>query len=78
MIRRRCRPQSFFIPANHPVEEQILRIAGRARRYVQLQYTPVLGKRIKKYFGEVKLKFVPQNLPPAFIYVCKNSIDGAR
>ncbi len=54
-------------------KERILAITSKSKRYVQLQYTPLLGKKMKRYFPEVKRKFVPQNFPPAFIYVCKNS-----
>ncbi len=50
--------------------EQILNITSKAKRYIQLQYTPLLRKKIKNYFPDVKIKFVPQNIPPAFIYVC--------
>ncbi|MEN6332727.1 MAG: methyltransferase type 11 [Phycisphaerales bacterium] len=51
--------------------ETILAIAGRAGRYVQLQYTPVLGRDIRRYFSDVRLKFVAMNFPPAFLFVCR-------
>jgi len=51
-------------------KERILAITTKSKRYIQLQYTPLLGKKMKHYFSDVKLKFVPQNFPPAFIYVC--------
>jgi phospholipid N-methyltransferase len=47
-----------------------LTLFTKSKRYIQLQYAPLLGKKMKHYFPDVKLKFVPQNLPPAFIYVC--------
>jgi len=53
-------------------QQEILAITRKSKRYIQLQYTPLLGKKMRNYFPEVKLKFVPQNLPPAFIYVCKH------
>jgi len=53
-------------------QQEILAITSKSKRYIQLQYTPLLGKKMRNCFPEVKLKFVPQNLPPAFIYVCKN------
>jgi len=56
-------------------KERILAITSKSKRYIQLQYTPFLGKRMRHYFSDVKLKFVPQNLPPAFIYVCSTSIE---
>lgn len=51
-------------------KERILSFASRAGRYIQLQYTPAMSKEIKRYFSEVKLRFVPRNIPPAFVYVC--------
>ena len=51
--------------------ETILAIAGRAGRYIQLQYTPAMSKDIRRYFADVRLKFVPLNFPPAFVFVCR-------
>ncbi len=56
---------------NKEAKEEILAIASRAGQYIQLQYTPMLMKEIRRYFPDVRLKFVPQNFPPAFIYVCR-------
>ncbi len=56
--------------------ERILSISSRSGKYIQLQYTPVLSREIRRYFSEVKLRFVPRNLPPAFVYVCRRSQDG--
>jgi len=53
-------------------QQEILAITSKSKKYIQLQYTPLLGKKMRAYFPQVELKFVPQNLPPAFIYVCKN------
>ena len=50
--------------------ERILAIARRSGRFIQLQYTPALSRDIRRHFSDVRLKFVPLNLPPAFIYVC--------
>jgi phospholipid N-methyltransferase len=50
--------------------EKILQLASKSRRFIQLQYMPVLTKEIKQYFERVDLQFVPLNLPPAFVYVC--------
>ncbi len=52
-------------------KDRILAITSKSKRYIQVQYTPLLSKKMKHYFSDVKLKFVPQNFPPAFIYVCK-------
>jgi phosphatidylethanolamine/phosphatidyl-N-methylethanolamine N-methyltransferase len=56
-------------------KERILDITSKSKRYIQLQYTPLLSKEIKRYFSDVKLKFVPQNIPPAFIYVCNTTTE---
>jgi phospholipid N-methyltransferase len=50
--------------------DRIFDITSTAKRYIQLQYTPFLGARIQTYFPHVKVKFVPINFPPAFVYVC--------
>ncbi len=56
-------------------KERILSITSKSKTYIQLQYTPLLSKKMKHYFSDVKLKFVPQNFPPAFVYVCKSNSD---
>jgi phospholipid N-methyltransferase len=58
--------------------QQILAISSKCEKYIQLQYTPVLSKEIRRYFAEVKLRFVPQNFPPAFVYVCRHSRNGHK
>lgn len=50
--------------------EEILDITSKSKRYIQLQYTPLLRRKMKDYFTDVEMKFVPLNFPPAFIYVC--------
>ena len=52
--------------------DKIIAISGRAKKYVQFQYTPFLKSKFKKYFEDVEIKFVPLNIPPAFVYVSKN------
>jgi len=58
--------------------EQILSISSKSGKYIQLQYTPVLSREIRRHFPEVKLRFVPRNFPPAFVYVCKHSGNGGK
>lgn len=52
--------------------ERILGLSSKAKKFIQLQYMPVLTKEIKQYFEQVETKFVPLNLPPAFIYICQS------
>jgi phospholipid N-methyltransferase len=51
-------------------KEQMLHISSKSKKYIQLQYTPFLRKKMKNYFPDVKVKFIPFNVPPAFLYVC--------
>jgi phospholipid N-methyltransferase len=52
--------------------ERILVLSSRARRFIQLGYMPILTREIKQYFEQVETKFVPLNLPPAFVYICQS------
>lgn len=56
----------------------ILAISSKSGKYIQLQYTPFLIGEIRRYFSQVKLRFVPQNFPPAFVYVCGHSGNGKK
>ena len=40
--------------------------------FTQFQYSKTAQKVIRHYFKNVKIDFTPFNIPPAFIYVCKN------
>jgi phospholipid N-methyltransferase len=51
--------------------DKIIAKSGKSKIFIQLQYTPFLAGKMKQYFDDVKIKFAPLNLPPAFIYVCK-------
>jgi len=53
-----------------PKREKIISLSSKSKLYIQFQYTPFLRKKMKHYFQHVKVKFVPLNFPPAFIYVC--------
>ena len=53
-------------------KEEVLALTSKSRTYIQFQYNPFLKPKLKRYFRDVKIKFVPLNLPPAFVYVSKN------
>lgn len=53
-------------------KEEVLALSGRSKTYIQFQYTPFLRPKLRRYFRDVKIKFVPLNIPPAFVYVSKN------
>ncbi|MEK6891618.1 MAG: rRNA adenine N-6-methyltransferase family protein [Nanoarchaeota archaeon] len=40
-------------------------------RFILFQYTNNLSKMLKWHFSRVSRKFVPLNMPPAFVYVCE-------
>lgn len=40
--------------------------------YVQFQYSLQSRSLLKRMFKSVKIKWTPLNVPPAFIYACKN------
>ena len=45
---------------------------GKNKKFVQLQYSKMMDKRLKKYFNQIDIKFTPKNYIPAFIYTCYN------
>ncbi|MCX5633658.1 MAG: methyltransferase domain-containing protein [Phycisphaerae bacterium] len=53
-------------------KEEVLALSSKSRTYIQFQYNPFLKSKLKRYFRDVKIKFVPLNIPPAFVYVSKN------
>ena len=40
-------------------------------KFILFQYTNDLKKLLESYFPKVERKFVPANIPPAFVYVCE-------
>jgi len=51
--------------------EQILK-AGNL--FIQFQYSLADRKLLKRFFKKINLKFTLLNIPPAFVYVCKDFI----
>jgi phosphatidylethanolamine/phosphatidyl-N-methylethanolamine N-methyltransferase len=64
-----CLPLRIFDEAKR---ENIIALSSKSKTYVQFQYSPFLRTRLKKYFNDVKVKFVPLNIPPAFVYISRN------
>ena len=56
-------------------KERIFALTSKSKTYIQFQYNPFLRPKLKKYFKDVKMKFVPLNIPPAFVYISKNPRD---
>ena len=53
------------------MREAVMDLSCTAETFIQFQYTPLLGGKIREYFDDVKVKFVARNFPPAFVYICK-------
>jgi phospholipid N-methyltransferase len=57
---------------NKSKREKIIALSTRSKTYIQFQYNPFLKPKLKRYFHDVKMKFVPLNIPPAFVYISRN------
>jgi phospholipid N-methyltransferase len=53
-------------------KDRILALSSKSKTYIQFQYTPFLRPKLKRYFRNVEIKFVPLNFPPAFVYISRN------
>ena len=40
-------------------------------KFIQYQYSLLNKKDLEKHFSDICIQFVPLNLPPAFVYICK-------
>lgn len=58
------------------VKEKVLnscvKVLGEEGKYIQFQYSLNAKKLLQTKFKDVSLKFVPVNIPPAFVYQCTN------
>ena len=58
------------------VKEKVLnacvKVLGEKGKYIQFQYSLNAKKLLKTKFKDVSFKFVPVNIPPAFVYQCTN------
>lgn len=65
--------------ANFPsfLTTRILKEANRALHedgvFVQFQYSLQMRKYLLAHFSQVSVRFVPVNIPPSFVYICKPS-----
>lgn len=39
--------------------------------FIAFQYSLQMKKQLETYFGDVRISFVPLNIPPAFVYYCQ-------
>jgi len=86
LLQRDDLPQADCIISGLPfaafpesLRDDIMVAVNRALRpggiFVAFQYSLQMRKTLEQYFDEVKIAFVPFNMPPAFVYWCKNK-DG--
>lgn len=40
-------------------------------KFIQYQYSLLNKKDLERHFREVRVQFVPLNIPPAFVYICR-------
>jgi phospholipid N-methyltransferase len=57
---------------NKSKREQVFALSSKSKTYIQFQYTPFLVPKLKRYFRDVKVKFVLLNFPPAFVYISRS------
>ena len=48
------------------------KVLGTTGTYIQYQYSLNALRKLKSTFKNVDLNFTPMNIPPAFVFVCKN------
>jgi phospholipid N-methyltransferase len=48
------------------------KVLGTTGTYIQYQYSLNALRKLKDTFKDVDLNFTPMNIPPAFVFVCKN------
>lgn len=51
-----------------------VKVLGAKGKFIQFQYSLNAKKLLQSKFNDVKHKFVPVNIPPAFVYQCNNKI----
>ncbi len=52
---------------------EIEKTLDREGVFVQFQYSLASYRRLKQFFPSIEILFVPLNIPPAFVYVCRKS-----
>lgn len=58
-------------PAKTNILNNTVKFLNRKGIFTQYQYSLNAHKLLKERFKEVKVKFSPFNLPPAFVYTCR-------
>ncbi|MBN2909933.1 methyltransferase domain-containing protein [Polycladomyces sp. WAk] len=68
-------PFANFSP---PLRDRILREVQRSLRpnglFITFQYTLQMKQHLEQQFPSVEIVFTPWNIPPAFVYICRNHV----
>lgn len=71
-------PFAAFAPAQR---QEIMAAVRRSLKpeglFVAFQYSLQMKEMLQSLFGELKITFEPLNLPPAFVYRCRNPLPPA-
>lgn len=59
----------------HPLFVEIAKHLKPGGTFVMFQYSLITRRELNDYFGEIKTKYTPFNLPPAFVFVAKSKKD---
>ncbi len=58
-------------PVGDAIIQAVKNVLAPGAQYLQIQYTLLTLKKLKKLFRSVETKFTLFNLPPAFLHICK-------
>lgn len=65
---------NFSDELREQIMEDIVRSLKPGGLFIAFQYSLQMKKNLSQIFKETNISFVPINLPPAFVYYCKNEI----
>ena len=63
--------RNFTIAKKSKIIEHVKNSLSDKGRFILFQYTNGLINLLNSYFNKVERKFVPLNIPPAFVYICE-------
>jgi len=55
------------------IEKEVTKTLKSGGIFVHLSYSPLQFKKFEKMFSSVKLHFTLLNMPPAFVYICRQA-----
>lgn len=63
---------NFPMQLKEAILDESVRTLKKGGIFMQFQYLTTVKKLLRSRFKKVKIGFVPANIPPAFVYTCKN------